>query len=220
MVLAQYKDLCIDAVDARRNAGFWSTALGLRIADIRPDTIRLDGPTPQHTVWINSVPESHSVKNRVHIDVNTESVQQLVEAGAQVIDHHSFPWAVLSDPDGGELCAFTREPPVEQRLYEMGVDCVDPSAQSQWWQDILGGQCGHNEKEGWFWVKGINTTPFESIVFAPVPEPKTVKNRVHIDVYADVQELLSHGAQHLAQHQARHVLADPEGNEFCVFPQR
>jgi hypothetical protein len=57
--------------------------------------------------------------------------------------------------------------------------------------------------------------------FAPVPEPKTVKNRIHWDVWADdVQPLLDAGATLLRARDDEigwDVLADPEGNEFCVF---
>jgi len=57
----------------------------------------------------------------------------------------------------------------------------------------------------------------------PVPERKTVKNRMHIDVFGDVDELVGLGAMLV---RARgddiewDVLADPEGNEFCVFTPR
>ena len=66
--------------------------------------------------------------------------------------------------------------------------------------------------------------PFE-MVFGGVPEPKTVKNRIHWDVDAeDVQLLLDHGATVLREPRRRrsagHVLADPEGNEFCAFMPR
>ena len=56
------------------------------------------------------------------------------------------------------------------------------------------------------------------MVFAPVPEPKTVKNRLHWDVYGDVGELEAHGARTLWEMPRWTVMADPEGNEFCVFP--
>jgi predicted enzyme related to lactoylglutathione lyase len=55
----------------------------------------------------------------------------------------------------------------------------------------------------------------------PVPEPKTVKNRIHWDITsADLPALLERGATVLAPPTARtpwHVAADPQGNEFCIF---
>jgi hypothetical protein len=54
-----------------------------------------------------------------------------------------------------------------------------------------------------------------------VPEPKTVKNRIHWDVsVAELQPLLGAGATLLRAQDGEigwHVLADPEGNEFCAF---
>jgi hypothetical protein len=69
-------------------------------------------------------------------------------------------------------------------------------------------------------------------VFVPVPEGKTVKNRLHIDVAprasddqaAEVQRLLDLGASRIDIGQDAGsswvVLADPEGNEFCVLSSR
>ena len=54
----------------------------------------------------------------------------------------------------------------------------------------------------------------------PVPEPKTVKNRVHLDVDGDRDALVAAGATLLRVRDAVigwDVLADPEGNEFCCF---
>jgi hypothetical protein len=56
-----------------------------------------------------------------------------------------------------------------------------------------------------------------------VPEPKRVKNRLHLDLLsADPETELSRfvalGANFLARHEDHCVLADPEGNEFCLFP--
>jgi hypothetical protein len=59
-------------------------------------------------------------------------------------------------------------------------------------------------------------------VFAPGPEAKSVKNRVHWDLdVPDVSALLDRGASLLREPTASEewfVLADPEGNEFCAFP--
>ncbi len=58
------------------------------------------------------------------------------------------------------------------------------------------------------------------IWIVPVPEPKVVKNRMHIDVFGHVDELLANGATLVlpkGDDRDWDVLADPEGNEFCVF---
>jgi hypothetical protein len=68
------------------------------------------------------------------------------------------------------------------------------------------------------------------LVFAAVPEPKTVKNRVHIDVNPsgcdqaeEVERVLALGARRVDVGQGEQtwvVLADPEGNEFCILQRR
>lgn len=73
------------------------------------------------------------------------------------------------------------------------------------------------------WVEGATRFPFRSWVFTPVPEPKTVENRVHWDVVLDratVDGLVRTGATPLRPpdpHDEWWVPADPEGNEFCAF---
>src|SRR4051794_4768356 len=103
--LAAYKDLCIDAVDAGRLGRFWAGALGLRGEAVDAGDVRLVGATPQHTVWVNTVPEPVTVKQRVHVDVLRE-VAELVDLGGEVVDADSFRWTVMRDPEGGELCSF------------------------------------------------------------------------------------------------------------------
>lgn len=218
MAMARYSCLCIDSADATASAAFWAEALGLQRGYSGPDGIRLDGLGPRHGVWVNAVPEAHSVKNRLHIDVNTESVDRLVAAGAGVLDAESFPWTVLADPDGGELCAFVREGRIHHRLYELVLDCLDPASQARWWRGALGGSIGQDDEQTMWWLDGIDGAPFESIVFVEAAEPKIAKNRVHIDVEARPDELLAHGARFLHQGARWQVLTDPEGNEFCAFP--
>jgi hypothetical protein len=65
-------------------------------------------------------------------------------------------------------------------------------------------------------------SPDGSVVFflQEVPEPKTVKNRMHVDVQlrddAHLDELLRLGGTVVSEHDGWRVLADPEGNEFCA----
>jgi hypothetical protein len=66
--------------------------------------------------------------------------------------------------------------------------------------------------------------PILTMDFVPVPEPKTVKNRIHWDVTVpSVEPLVAAGAALLREPDDDirwHVLADPEGNEFCAFTKR
>jgi glyoxalase superfamily protein len=221
MAIATYKDLCVDVVDAQVMGPFWAETLALELVPHDDGDAQLDGPTPQHRVWINTVPEPVTVKQRVHLDVHAASVDEVLARGATPLDMDSFRWDILRDPEGGELCVFTREEVPAYKLYEIVVDSADPAAIAQWWHGVLGGQLGGNEEKGWAWLDEVPGLPFENLVFVRVPEPKTVKNRVHWDVDVDdVQALLDHGATVLRAPDdvvSWHVLADPEGNEFCAF---
>jgi hypothetical protein len=81
------------------------------------------------------------------------------------------------------------------------VDAADPPALESFWAGVLG-------------------RPSQQAVlsFRPQRLPKTVKNRVHIDVHVrDVARLLELGASTLAEFDGWTTLADVEGNEFCAF---
>jgi hypothetical protein len=217
-VIASFKDLCIDAVDVDLVGRFWAEVLG-RGVERKGDLLHLTGPTEQHGIWINPVPEPVTVKQRVHLDVHVASTGDLLAVGATPLDVTSFSWDVLRDPEGGELCAFTREQVPDERLYEIVVDAHDTRAQAAWWAEVLGGRLeadGDGES-----VEAIPGAPFEFLVFEPVPEAKTVKNRIHWDVdVSDVRLLVEHGATVLREPDddiSWTVLADPEGNEFCAF---
>jgi hypothetical protein len=221
MAIASYKDLCIDAVDARVLGTFWAETLGLELVPLDDGDVRLDGPTPQHRVWVNAVPEPVTVKQRVHIDVHARSVGEVLARGATPLDLDSFRWQVLRDPEGGELCVFEREEVPEDRLYEIVVDSADPHRIAVWWAELFGATVrDHDGEEDFSWFEDAPGMPFE-MVFAVVPEPKTVKNRIHWDVDTpDVRLLVDHGATVLRERDDRiawTVMADPEGNEFCAF---
>ncbi len=221
MPLATYKDLCIDAVDPDRMGRFWAAALGLRPVVLDDGDLRLRGATSAHTVWVNRVPEPVTVKQRVHLDVHTGSVADLEALGATVVDADSFPWTVMRDPEGGELCAFVRAEVPDYRLYEVCVDTsADPHRVAAWWQGLLGGVVVDDDS-GFASLEDVPGLPFDGLTFAAVPEPKTVKNRVHLDVTAPALEpLLDHGATVVRARDDEiswTVLADPDGNELCAF---
>ncbi len=217
--IARFKDLSIDAVDPLVLGPFWAAALGLEVERRDAEMVQLRGPTPQSTVWLARVPEPVTVKQRVHLDVHVADVADLLGLGATPLDVDSFPWKLLRDPEGGELCAFPREVVPDRRLYEIVVDAHDTRAQAAWWADVLGGRLedgGDGES-----VEAIPGAPFEFLVFEPVPEPKTVKNRIHWDVeVSDLDLLVERGARVLRARDDEigwTVLGDPEGNEFCAF---
>src|SRR4051794_17193306 len=221
MGIATYKDLCIDAVDTGTMALFWSATLGLEVDEREGGLVKLTGPTSQHSVWVNPVPEPVSAKQRVHVDLRADSVKEVEALGATVVDGDSFPWTVMKDPEGGELCVFLTRPGSSAGLYELVVDSDDAARIATWWADVLDADGKDDEEEGFSYLENIPGAPFECIVFVPVPEPKTVKNRIHIDVTTpDLQLLVDAGAKLLRPEGGDigwNVMADPEGNEFCAF---
>jgi hypothetical protein len=222
MATARFKDLCIDATDASVLAPFWGAALGLHVAFQEGGDAVLTSSVPEQTVWINQVPEPRTVKQRVHLDLHAGSVGEIEALDARRLSAEGeFRWTVMADPEGGELCVFVRERVPDNRLYEVVVDCVDPKPVAAWWADVLAGRLAEDEPDLAYYVDQIPGAPFESIVFGAVPEPKMVKNRIHWDVTAEsARPLINAGASLLRARDDEiswDVLADPEGNEFCVF---
>ncbi|KRE54531.1 VOC family protein [Phycicoccus sp. Soil748] len=229
MALARFQDLCLDVSDEGRQAAFWSAVLGLTAREGRTDPAVLEGATPQQSLWLNTVPEPKTVKHRVHLDVDTESVEALEALGATVLVPATDEqrWTVMADPEGGEFCAFVRAPDRLRpyRLYEVVVDCAVPEQVARWWGEVLGLAVGSDTEHDWWWLEAGTDArsapglPFEGLVFVPVPEPKRGKNRLHWDVQApSVDALVAAGATVLGTQPHWTVMADPEGNEFCAFP--
>jgi len=227
MGIARYKDLCIDSGAGESMGRFWSAALGLEFV---PDdgAGSLKGQQPNQRVWLNVVAEQKTAKNRVHLDVHCVAIDELVALGATVLEPQTGDrgWTVMADPEGGEFCAFVRSPDrlPDYRLYELAVDSVEPRQIASWWADVFGAKlCGSPDKD-WWWLEDAPGMPFDGWSFAPVPEPKVVKNRVHWDVLVDsVDDLLASGAMLLrgpVPNEDWSIMADPEGNEFCAFVTR
>lgn len=130
------------------------------------------------------------------------------------------------------------------RWYTTVIDCHDIAAQARWWADTLDWRIVYEDEDEvvlvppWVDADGRIDDPGEwlrapqGLVFVPVPEGKTLKNRLHIDLAphtsqdrdAEIAALLDRGASLVDVGQPGDVtwtvLADPEGNEFCVLSSR
>jgi catechol 2,3-dioxygenase-like lactoylglutathione lyase family enzyme len=225
MTVATFRKLCIDAVDPEMIGRFWAAALTLAWRpDTRPPAEReggVYGADERPVLWVNRVSEPKRVKHRVHLDLYASALADLEALGARVVlpegdDRH---WTVMADPEGGEFCAFLRDPVPEPRLHGLVVDSADPAAQARFWVAVLGGEVEDhpNDYSTADRVPGMSYT-FD---FVPVPEPKTGPNRIHWDLAAPhIAPIVNLGATVLRAPDDEiswHVLADPEGNEFCVF---
>ncbi|MFF1720570.1 VOC family protein [Streptomyces sviceus] len=106
------------------------------------------------------------------------------------------------------------------------VDAADPAALGRWWAEALGWVVVEDSPDEFEIRPEKDRIP--GLLFVPVPEAKTVKNRLHLDFRpddrdAEVTRLLALGARHTDIGQAEQswvTLVDPEGNEFCVLGQR
>jgi predicted enzyme related to lactoylglutathione lyase len=111
------------------------------------------------------------------------------------------------------------------RLHHIVVDAHDLPALARFWTQALGWRVlSERDQEI---VIGPDVTAPVGICFMPVTDAKTVKNRVHLDLTtsaadrdAEIERLLALGARRVDIGQTGQeswtVLADPEGNEFCV----
>jgi hypothetical protein len=219
---ATWQDLCIDALDPAALGAFWAPVTGLELVIDERGNVHLQGPTPRHRIWVNEVDRPKTVKNRLHLDVDTGSIDELVALGASVLapaEETGFGWTVMADPEGHEFCAFVREPAAlpAYRLHGIGIDCVDAERVARWWGERFGVEPRTYEGHDWWTLEGVAVDERMTLDFAPVPEPRSGPNRVHWDVVGRVDDFLAAGATHLWDTDRWTVLADPEGNEFCVF---
>ncbi|WP_341928135.1 VOC family protein [Nocardioides psychrotolerans] len=113
------------------------------------------------------------------------------------------------------------------------IDCADAYALSEWWKPVLGyvdldgdpNLPGHEE----CMIRDPETD--HQLLFIEVPDTKAGKNRIHFDLRPregtrdeELERLLAHGASVVEDHRGKYgpgtawvVLADPEGNEFCIL---
>jgi len=129
------------------------------------------------------------------------------------------------------------------RWYSVVVDTPDPIALARWWGEAIGWQEVYSSPEEVVLIPGYVTGEEEvremawerippGLVFVKVPERKAQKNRLHIDLAphtsqdrdAEIARLERLGATRAEVGQSDDaswtVLADPEGNEFCVLSSR
>jgi hypothetical protein len=240
--------LAVDAADPGRLASFWAGVLGWQVLDegdgefgIEPAGYEYPDPATVPLVFV-PVPDPKTVKNRVHLDLAAESdahqraeVDRLLALGASRADigqGETVPWVVLRDPEENEFCVLEPQPTYPDHGLYGGIvlDCTDPEAQAGFWELAAGWKRAGGGKNAVSLRSPAGTGPYLTLL--RVPDRKTVKNRIHLDVapergedhQAALPALLSAGAQHADVGQGGtvpwYVLTDPEGNEFCLLTPR
>ncbi|MDT0331961.1 VOC family protein [Nocardiopsis lambiniae] len=233
----------MSAQDDSALGGFWAQVLGWDVSSEGPGVTNLE---PEGFVYpdpvavcldVVAVPEPKTVKNRVRIDLATTSVTHQTELAARLEDlgatpadlgQGDVPWTALADPEGNEFRVL--EPREIYRdtgpMAAVTVDCVDPRAMARFWDEAMDWTLHEvtDDRAVLRSAKGVG--PY--LEFLRTPDAKTVKNRVHLDLRPypgedqaeEVDRLRALGAIAVDIGQGDvpwTVLADPEGNEFCVL---
>jgi predicted enzyme related to lactoylglutathione lyase len=222
---------------------FWAEALGWGVSSEGPGVTNVEPigfawPDPVAVcIDVVTVPDPETVKYHVHLDLATTSaahqaelVARLEDLGATPADvgQGDVPWTVLADPEGNVFCVL--EPRAIYRdtgpIAAVVVDCADPRAMARFWGEAMDWTLHEvtDDHARLRSAKGVG--PY--LEFLRTRGAKTVWNRIHLDLlpYADddqaaeVARLRALGATDIDLGQGDvpwTVLADPEGNEFCVL---
>ncbi|MEV4349901.1 VOC family protein [Actinoplanes sp. NPDC049596] len=222
--------------------GFWAAALGWATSSEGPGVTNLE---PEGFVYPDPVAvvvdlvastEPKTGKNRVHLDLATTSsahqaelVARLTALGATPADigQGDVDWVVLADPEGNEFCVLDWHDPDRDTgpIASVVVDCADPRAMARFWGEAMDWTVQKVTDDSAVLRSAQGVGPY--LQFLRTPDAKTGWNRVHLDVRpypgddpeAEAARLRALGATpiDLGPGVAWRVLADPEGNEFCLL---
>lgn len=238
--------LCIDANEPLLLARFWAEALGWEVAPV-PDGDACDVisliPTDGTRFGIDlaRVPEAKVGKDRLHLDLTTtslddqrEKVAHLIELGARHIDVGQRPdedHVVLADPEGNEFCVIGPGNTFLAGCERLGsITCDGTPEVGYFWSEVLGWPLVWDQDDETAIRAPDGTGPL--ITWGPPVLPKAgAKNRLHLDIAptagtdqaAEGERLVALGASRIDIGQGDVdwvVMADPDGNEFCVLTPR
>jgi hypothetical protein len=234
-------NLCFDAVEPARLATFWADTLGWEIYDDTDDEVGVlptDGT--RFILAFVPVPDTKTAKNPIHLDLVSESVEhqrevvdRLTALGARRADIGQGADAdhvVLEDVEGNEFCIVVRGEFLADTGF-LGAVVFEPAypATGQFWAHALGWPVVYEEGGDVAIRDRDRRGPF--ITFGPPGVSKTAKTRLHLDLAphvdenqaAEVERLIALGARRVDIGQGDVpwvVLADPNGNEFCLLSPR
>jgi predicted enzyme related to lactoylglutathione lyase len=233
--------LSFDANDPRRLARFWSGVLGWEMADEPPDGVALL-PSDDTGFRIEFFPtqEQKAGPNWMHFHLTSTSLEdqqgtvaKALALGARHIDvgqRLEEGHVVLADPEGNEFCVIE---PGNNWLAGCGffaeLACEGSREVGYFWSDALGWPLVWDQNQETA-IRSQRGGPKVAWGGPPVT-PKMGKNRLHFDIaplidgdqQAEVERLVSLGATRIDIGQGEVswvVMADPDGNEFCVLTPR
>jgi len=237
----------IDARDPLRLAGWWAGTLDWWPGEMTPEECTLLPPEGEAGLPLvfcrtDDLDVTARERQRLHLDLATRTVQHqgahvlgLIADGAERADigQGDVPWAVLTDPESNLFCV------LEPRPAYAGTGAVaalvqvahDPARLAAFWQAASGWDIVREGPQGVSLRHPDGHGPYLEILHGDAA--KAGKNRWHLDIapfhhgdpVAEVARLLALGATRADVGQSAAppgtvtwtVLADPEGNEFCVL---
>jgi predicted enzyme related to lactoylglutathione lyase len=219
---------------------FWAQALGWEQSSEGPGVTNLEPagfkyPDPAAVVIDLVVSaEPKTTKNRVHLDLaarsaahQSELVARLTELGARPIDigQGDVSWTVMADPEGNEFCVLDSLYDETGPIATVVVDCGDPHAMARFWGEAMDWTLLKVSDDNAVLRSASGVGPY--LQFLRNPDEKSGWNRVHLDLRpypgdnleAEAARLQALGATpiELDEPVRWKVLADPEGNEFCLL---
>ena len=230
-------ELCIDANDQRRLAGFWAAALRWEIdVDTYDDIGLVPTDNTRFKILFEPTRQTKVGKNRIHLDLTTESVDDqndtvatLLELGARHIDigqSANESHVVLADPEGNEFCVLAPNNTFLAGCERLGaINCDGRRETGYFWSAALGWPVVWDQNGETAIRAPDNTGPLITWSGPPLI-PKLTKNRLHLDIApaaeqgAEVERLLDLGATRVDIGQGHLdwlVMADPDENEFCLL---
>ncbi|MGH1563186.1 VOC family protein [Mumia sp. DW29H23] len=232
--------LCFDAYDPPALARFWAGVLAWDTTDDSPDGVDLlpRDDTGFRLRFVAS-DEQRSGQNQIHFDLTSTSlddqqatVARALRLGGSHLDIGQGPDAehvVLADPEGNEFCVIE---PGNNFLADCGfigaLSCDGSQAVGYFWSEALGWPLVWDQDQETA-IRSPHGGPKVTWGGPPVA-PKTGKNRLHFDLappadgdpQAEVARLVALGARRIDSGHlggGRVLMADPDGNEFCVLAQ-
>jgi predicted enzyme related to lactoylglutathione lyase/catechol 2,3-dioxygenase-like lactoylglutathione lyase family enzyme len=239
---ARLVSLVMDANDPPLLARFWAEALGWTVEE-EPDGGPALAPTDATPFGIlfEHLPERKSSQNNIHLDLTTTSIDdqndivtRVLQAGGRHIDIGQNPdddHVVLADPEGNELCIIEPGNKFLAGCERLGaINCDGTRQTGYFWSEVLGWPLVWDQDEETAIRAPDGTGPLITWSGPPLM-PKNGKNRLHLDIAPspggtqdeEVQRLISLGATRIDVGQGEVdwvVMADPDGNEFCVLSAR
>ncbi|SNY65405.1 VOC family protein [Paractinoplanes atraurantiacus] len=228
------------ARDEAALGAFWASALGWELSSEGPGVTNLEPPGFTYpdpvavVVDLVASPEPKTVKNRVHLDLATQSrdhqaalVARLRKLGATLADvgqGDDVSWTVMADPEGNEFCVLDSLYDQTGPIATVVVDCTDPRAMAGFWGQATDWTVHRVTDDNAVLRSAQGVGPY--LQFLRTPDRKTVWNRVHLDIRpypaddleTEAARLRSLGATVLDLPDIHwKVLTDPEGNEFCLL---